>query len=100
MASHQYDLRAVSRRIDETRVSGEERGVEGFGQSHVGGVIGREIVPQFPDTGNEEIVWIPAQRQIQKVGESRATAFAVDLTARDIPANHLGDFDVEQMGRV
>jgi len=40
------------------------------------------------------------QWKVGEVGESHATSLAVDLAVRSIAANHLRNFDVEQMRRM
>lgn len=87
-------------RVSETSVARDQRRVERFGKSHIDDVMGGEIVPQFPDPRQKEIVRIPAQGKIGQVGERRAATLPIDLARRRIPADNLRDFDVEQMGRV
>ena len=84
----------------ETFVTGEQRGVEHFGQGDVHGVIGREMVPQIPDARQQDIVRIPVQRKVCEVSESHAAALGINLAVCGITANHLRNFDVEQMRRV
>jgi hypothetical protein len=84
----------------ETPIAREQRSIESFGKGNVDGVVSREIVPQIPDSGQKEVVRISAQGEIREVGESRATAFVVDLAIRCVSANHLRDLDIEQMRRV
>jgi len=40
------------------------------------------------------------QGKISEVSKSHAAALSIDFTVSGIPANHLRNFDVEQMGRV
>ncbi len=90
----------MARRSGETFVAGEQRSVERFGEGDVDRVIRRKIVPQIPNSRQKEVVWISAQREFHEVSESRATALRIDLTIRSIPANHLRDFNVQQIRRV
>ena len=95
--SHQLDPCMVAGRGGETSVARQQRRVERFGEGDVDGVIRRKIVPQIPDARQKKLVRISMQRKVRKVGESRAAPFAIDLALRRIPADHLRDFDVEQM---
>jgi len=90
----------IARCGGEALIAREQRSVEGFGKCNLDCVIGRKIAPQLPDPRQEEIVPISAQGKVRKVAESSAAAFVVDLARRRIPADHLRDFDVEQMWRV
>ena len=81
-------------------VARHQRRVERLGERNIGGVIGRQIVPQLPNSRQQEIVRVAAQREIRKVVEREAAAFAVDLAVRSIASDHLCDFDIEQVRRV
>ena len=100
LASHQFDARMVAGRSGKASVAGEQRRVEYFGQGDVHCVIGSQIVPQFPDARQKEIVRISAQGKVGEVVESHAAALGIDLAVCGIPAHHLRNFNVEQMRRV
>jgi hypothetical protein len=87
----------MASRSGETLVARKQRSVERFGKGDVDGIIGREIVPQIPDTRQKEIMRVSAEGE---VSESRAAAFAVDLALCRIPADDLRNFDIEQMRRM
>jgi hypothetical protein len=84
----------------ETLIARNQRGVERFGKGDIDGIVGREIVPQIPNTRQKEIMRVSVEGKISEVGESRATAFAVDLALGRVPADDLRNFDVEQMRRM
>ena len=86
--------------VRETSVARDERCFERFSESNVDGVIGGEIVPQFPHARQQHIMGVAVQGKNREVGEGRAALFAVDLPIRRITADHLRDFDIEQMRRV
>ncbi len=90
----------MAARRGETFVAREQRSVEGFGKSHVDSIVRGEIVPQIPDPRQKEIVRISVDGKVREIGESRAAAFAIDLAIRRISADHLRDFDIEQMRHV
>ena len=77
----------MPQRGSETFVTGKQRGVEHFSQGDVHRVIGREIVPQLPDTRQQEVVRISVQRKVGEVGESRTAALGTDLVACGIAAD-------------
>src|ERR1700722_4824468 len=95
--SHQLDPCVMTGRSGETSITCEQRSIERFGKGDVGGIIGREIVSQIPDTRQKESVRISMQGKIREVGESRTATFAIDFSLRRISPDHLRDFDVEQM---
>ena len=90
----------MASRSGETLVARKQRSVERFGKGDVDGIIGREIVPQIPDTRQKEIMRVSAEGKVSEVGESRTAAFAVDLALCRIPADDLRNFDIEQMRRM
>jgi len=92
---YQFDLRVMAGGRGQAPVARQQWRVERLGQRHIGGVIGRQIVPQIPNAGQEKIMRVALQGKIVKVSKSRAPAFAIDLTLCRIPADHLRDFDVE-----
>ena len=90
----------VPGRGGEALVARQQRRVERFGKGDVDGIIGGEIVSQIPDPRQKEIMRVSAERKVGEVGESRATAFAVDLALCRIAADDLRNFDIEQMRRM
>ena len=77
---------------------GEQRRGEGFGEGDVYSIIGRQIVPQFPDPRQKQVVRIPAEGEVDQIGERRASTIRIELAGRRIPANDLRHFDIDQMG--
>ena len=63
----------------ETTVARDQRCFERFGESNVDGVIGGEIVSQFPYARQQQIMGISVQGKDREVGECRTAPFAVDL---------------------
>ena len=99
-SSHKFDPRMMTRGSSEALVAREQRRIERLGESDVDSIIGREIVPQLPDARQQKAVRIATQRKIGQVGERLSAALVVDLTGCRIAADHMGDFDVEQMRRM
>ena len=98
--SHHLDPRPMAGRSRETSVASEQRSIERFGEGDVDGVVGSEILPQIPNTGQKEFVRIAAQGKIGEIGESHAPTLAVDLAICGIATEHLRDFQIEQIRRV
>ena len=90
----------LSSRSGEPLVARKQWCVERFGKGDINGVVGREIVPQIPDTRQQEIMRVSAEGKVSEVGKSRAAALVVDLALCRVPADDLRDFDIEQMRRM
>jgi hypothetical protein len=54
--SYQFDSCMMASHSGETLVARQQRSVERFGKGDVDGIMGREIVPQIPDTRQKEIM--------------------------------------------
>jgi len=98
--SYQFDQCVMAGCSGQMLITREQRSVERFRKGHIDGIVSREIIPQIPDPRQKEIVRISAQGKVREVGESRAAAFAIDLSVRRISSDHLRDFDIEQMRHV
>lgn len=90
----------MARRSGETLVARKQRSVQRFGKGYVDGIIGRKIVPQIPNARQKEIMRVSAEGKVGEIGKSRAAAFVVDLALYRIAADHLRDFDIDQMRRM
>ena len=100
MLSRQFDPRTMTGCCSKMTVAREQRSVERFSKGDVNGVVGREIVPQVPDTRQKEVMRISVQGKVCQVGQSRTATVIIDFATRRIPPDHLRDFDIEQMRRV
>ena len=87
----------MTSRSGEALVPGEQRRGEGFGEGDVYSIIGRQIVAQFPDPRQKQVVRIPAEGEVDQIGERRASTIRIELAGRRIPANDLRYFDIDQM---
>ncbi len=84
----------------QTSVARQQWCVERFGQSDIGSVISRQIVPQRPNAGQKEIMRISYQGKVRQVRERHATALAVDFAIRGVAPDNLSNFHIEQMRRM
>jgi len=73
-SSIQLDPGAMTGRPGQTPIAGKQRRVERFGERNVNGVVGGEIVPQFPYPRQQEIVGIPLQRKVREIGQRRPSS--------------------------
>jgi len=98
--SHKFNPRMVTRGRGKALIAREQRRIERLGESDVDGIIGRQIVPQLPYARQQKAMRIALYRKISQVGESLSAALVADLAGCRIAADHMGDFDIEQMRRV
>jgi hypothetical protein len=59
-------------------VAGEQRSIERFCESEVGGGVRREIVRHLPDAREQNEMGIASERKIEEIGESFGGAFSGD----------------------
>ena len=86
-----------ARGTGEVLIARKQRYIERFGKSDVHGVIRGEIVAQFPDTPQEKIVPITAQRKIGENGERRPAALRIHVADQRVAAYDMRYLDVEQV---
>lgn len=97
---HQLDPRIVPRRGGEPVVAGEQCRVERFGERDIGGIIGGQVVAQFPDPLQQHIVRVAVQGKIKQIVQRGAAACGFDLPGRRIAPEHMRHLDIDQMGRM
>jgi hypothetical protein len=84
----------------QTSVASQQWHVERLGECDIGGIIGRQVVPQIPNARQKEIVRVSPQGKVCQVGESHAAALAIDFAFCGVAPNHLCDFHIKQMRRM
>ena len=84
----------------EPLIVSQKRRIERFSQRQIDGIISAEIVPKFPYAGQKNIVWMSPQRKDRQIDKHGPTAIRVHLSRHRIPANDLGDFDIDQVRRM
>ena len=84
----------------QTFIARQQWRLERLGQRDIGGVIGRQIAPQFPNARQKEIVRISPQGKVREIGKSHAAALALDFALRGVAPDHLRDFHIKQVGRM
>ncbi len=81
-------------------ITAQEWRIQGFSQRNVGGIVGRQGVPQLPEACNQVLMAVPFNTQVTEVCEglfrpARGHRFAMRQTPQG-----LRHFDVDEMGRV
>jgi hypothetical protein len=97
---YQFDVGAMTGGCGQTPVARQQGYVEHLGQRDIGGIIGRQIVPQSPNARQKKIVRIASQWKVRQIGEGQAAARVIDFAICGIPSKYLCDFHIKQMGRV
>ena len=85
------------RRGDPT-VQGPERCLQQLGQGYVDGVVDREVLPQLPGPGQQHVMGVPDQRQIDEIGQGYRGAAIRDLASDAQSAQDLCHLHIDQMG--
>ena len=84
----------------ESAVAGEQRRVERFGECDVSGIIGGQVVPQFPNPWQQDVVLVATERKVLKIIERILATSGLDSAGRRVAPQRLGDLEIDQMGRV
>ncbi len=84
-------------RFCQRPVSCDERSIQRFSKSQIGGVISGETVPHLPDARKQDEMWIAGKRKINEIGESFGAAVSGDDCGAHVAAQDLRDFQVDEM---
>ncbi len=87
----------VAGRGRQTLVACKQRSVERFSKGNVDSVIGREVVPQFPNTRQKEIMRVSTHGKVREVDKSRAATLGVDCPACCVSPDNLRNLDIKQV---
>ena len=80
-------------------VARDQRRIQRLGKGDIDGVVGREVVPQIPDSGQQDVVRIALDGHAGEVGHGLATALAIELSRAGVAAKNLGGLDIDEMRR-
>jgi hypothetical protein len=94
--SYNLDTHLASRSCQRT-VSCNERSVQRLGKSQVSGVISRQSVPQLPNAGEQDEMWIAGERKIEEIGDRFGSPFSGDNGRAHVAAQNLRDFQVDEV---
>ncbi len=74
-----------------------ERGIERFGKRDVSRIVRCQVVPERPDSKEEDVVRVTVQRQISEIFECLLAPLAVHFTGEGIATQDLNNFEVKHM---
>ena len=98
--SNEFDSRVIPGSRGERRIASQQRCPKRFGEGDVNGVVRCDILTQFPDPEQKEIMRVSGQRKIGKIFERLEPPSGVKFTGPRISAKDLCDLDIEEMGCV
>lgn len=87
----------VAARFCKRSVSCDKRRIQRFRQGQVSGVIGGQAVPHLPNAIEQDEMRIAGKWKIEEIREGFRTALGGDDARALISAQHLRDFQVDQM---
>jgi hypothetical protein len=96
----ELDTSGGSRRPRQTAVAGQEHGVQGLGQGYVGRIVRGQVLAKSKDAIEKGLVRVPDEVEGPKVLQRGHGRGRLEMTLAHVPSQRLGDFDVEEMGRV
>ncbi len=96
--SHEFDPRVIRGSRGERRITSQQRCPKRFGEGDVNGVVRCDIMTQFPDPQQKEIMRVSGQWKIGKIFERLEPPSGVKFTGPRISAKDLCDLDIEKMG--
>jgi hypothetical protein len=99
-ASCEFDADVALGCRREAMVPRQQRRIEGYGKGDIDGVVSGEIAPQLPYARQKNRVRITPNGKVREIGERCATALAIDVACRRVPAQRMRDLDVDEVRRV
>ena len=81
-------------------IAGEELSLERLSQSDIRGVISRHVRSELPNARQQDIMWIPVDRNVGKISQCLSSAFRVHLARGTVATHDLSHFQIEKMRSV
>ena len=78
-------------------VARDQRRIQRFGEGDIDGVVGREIVPQVPNPGQQKHMRIAPDRQVGEIGQGLASAPVANLAGPGVTTENVGGFGIDEM---
>jgi hypothetical protein len=100
LSSQDLDPRPVPAGRGEAPVEGQQAGAQDLGQGQVHGVVGGDVPAGCPHSRQQAVVRAAGDVEVGQIGESLAGPVTAECAREMIPAESLGDLDVEQVRRV
>ena len=88
----------MPRRFRQAGVARHQGEIHSLGKSDIGGVIGRQLVAQFPDAWDQHEVRVPCERKTRKVCQGLFSPKRIEFFRRMISTKRLYDLEVEEVG--
>jgi hypothetical protein len=98
--SDEFDVGMMSGCGGELGIARQQRCVKGFCQGNIGRVVGGHIVAELPDSGQKQIMRVTGQRKVGEVFHGLKTPGCIEFAGKRLTTKDLGDFDIEQAGRM
>jgi len=98
--SDEFNSGMMSGSGSEPGITRQQRCVKGFCQSNIGCVVGGDIVAEFPDSGEKQIMWVTTQGKVGEIFDGLKTPGCIEFAGERETTKDLGDFDIEQTGRM
>ena len=75
-------------------IAGKEGSGESFGERKIDRVVRGNVVPEFPDSGQEEVVRIASERKVGQVFKSLQATCGFEFPGKCVASKDLGYFNV------
>ena len=75
-------------------IASKEGSGEGFGERKIGRVVRGNAVPEFPDSGQEEVVRIAIEREVGEVFKRLQATCGFEFPGKCVAPKDLGYFNV------
>ena len=97
---YQHDFCVVTVRAAQLAVAREQRQVERFGKRHIGGVIGRYGLSQFPNSRQQQKMPMALDLQLWKGVDGNTRILRGQLPFLNESAQRIHNFNIDKMRRV
>jgi len=98
--SDQFNDSGMAGSRGQSPVTSENRGGQRLRQSDIHSVISRHVVPEFPNAGQEKIVWISVDRKVREIFQCLSPTFGYHLSGSAIAKQNLRNFQIKKVGHV
>ena len=98
--THQFDTGGRARCACQPGIAGEEHGIQGLRERHVGRIVCREILSKLPYPVEKRLVSMAVQVQIVKIVDGRRRFRQCELALPCVAPKRLRDLYINNVGRV
>lgn len=93
----ELDHGVVLRRSGESGIAGDQRNLEDFGESDVGGVVRGQPAPQLPDPIEEREVRVAHDAKVMEIEQGIRCTLCAHLASCDEPSQTARELDVDEV---